>query len=109
METYHWILVALVAVCAVWIARQTGFIDRNTAILGTIGAIATSILGQKFTQSDQSGETTGDPRDEPVDDIPVDDKIDSPSDIEREHSHEDHQDDGDPFDRANNFSSDTDS
>lgn len=100
MESYHWILIAIVTVGALWTLRKLGIIDSQTAIIGSITVLAGSILGQKFTKSDDTGETTDDPRDEPVDDIPVDDVIDSPDEIDQEVDDEMADSDDDTFDAA---------
>jgi len=105
METYHWILTALVAVCAVWIAQRTGLIDRKTAVLGSIGAIATSILGRNLSKGDDTADNPQAPREQDVDDIPVDDKIDSPEDIENDI--EKNNPSGDVFDNASDDLSDS--
>jgi len=96
MAIYHWILMALAAVSVLWMLQRTGVIGKDTAILGSIFAIASSILGRKFLQKDE----TDDPRDEPVDDIPVDDVIDSPDEIDQEVDDEMADSDDNPFDAA---------
>jgi hypothetical protein len=96
MEIYHWISIAALAVSGVWIAQRMGLIDKDTAILGTIAAIAGTWLAR---DGSDTSETT-DPRDEPVDDIPVDDRIDSADEIDQEVDDEMADSDSDPFDAA---------